>query len=150
MRVAITGGTGFIGRRLAMFHLERGDRVRLLSRRQVTGFEGRTEVFRADLADPNADLRSFVEDNDVLYHCAGHLTDESHMHAVHVEGTRRLVEAATGRIGRWGPIEQCGGIWSPIRRGCQGRYTRDPARDLRNDKASERRLGGCRCRRSGL
>lgn len=108
MRVAITGGTGFIGRRLVMFHLERGDRVRLLSRRQATGFEGRADIFRANLADPNADLRSFVEGSDVLYHCAGHLTDESHMHAVHVEGTRRLVEAATGRIGRWVQLSSVG------------------------------------------
>src|SRR3989344_6020117 len=108
MRVAITGGTGFIGHRLAMFHLERGDRVRLLSRRQATGFEGRADVFRADLADPNADLRSFVEGSDILYHCAGHLTEESHMHAVHVEGTRRLVKAATGRIGRWVQLSSVG------------------------------------------
>ena len=108
MRVAITGGTGFIGRRLAMSHLERGDRVRLLSRRQVTGMEGRADVFRANLADPNADLRSFVEGSDVLYHCAGHLTDEGYMHAVHVEGTRRLVEVAAGRIGRWVQLSSVG------------------------------------------
>lgn len=108
MRVAITGGTGFIGRQLVMSHLERGDRVRLLSRRQVTGLEGKVDVFRANLVDPNADLRSFVEGSDVLYHCAGHLTDESYMHAVHVEGTRRLVEVAAGRIGRWVQLSSVG------------------------------------------
>lgn len=108
MRVAITGGTGFIGHRLAMFHLEQGDRVRLLSRRQVTGFEGRVDIFRANLADPDVDLRSFVEGNDVLYHCAGNLTDENHMHAVHVEGTRRLIKAATGKIGRWVQLSSVG------------------------------------------
>lgn len=108
MRVAITGGTGFIGNRLAMLHLERGDRVRLLSRRQVTGLEGRVDIFRGNLADPNADLQSFVEGNDVLYHCAGNLNDENHMHAVHVGGTRRLIMAASGKIGRWVQLSSVG------------------------------------------
>ena len=108
MLVAITGGTGFIGRRLAVSHLQRGDRIRLLSRRRVTGFEGKADVFHADLTDPDVDLRSFVEGADILYHCAGQLTDECRMHAVHVEGTERLVRAATGRVGRWVQLSSVG------------------------------------------
>ena len=108
MLVAITGGTGFIGRRLVVSHLQRGDRVRLLSRRRITGFEGKADVFHADLTDPDVDLRSFVEDADILYHCAGQLTDERRMHAVHVEGVERLVRAATGCIGRWVQLSSVG------------------------------------------
>lgn len=108
MLVAITGGTGFIGRRLAVSHLERGDQVRLLSRRRVTGFEGSADVYRADLTDTNADLRSFVEGADIVYHCAGQLADESSMSAVHVDGTARLVRAAAGHIGRWVQLSSVG------------------------------------------
>lgn len=108
MLVAITGGTGFIGRRLVASHLDRGDRIRLLSRHRVTGFEGKTDIFHADLTDPDVDLRSFVEGADILYHCAGQLTDEGRMHAVHVEGVERLVQAATGRVGRWVQLSSVG------------------------------------------
>ena len=108
MLVSITGGTGFIGRRLTVSHLQRGDQVRLLSRRRVTGFEGKVDVFHADLTDPNADLRSFVEGADILYHCAGEPVDECRMPAVHVEGTGRLIRAATGRIGRWVQLSSVG------------------------------------------
>lgn len=112
MLVAIAGGTGFIGRRLVVSHLERGDRIRLLSRRRATGFEGKVDVFHADLTDPNADLRSFVEGADILYHCAGQLADECSMSAVHVEGTGRLVRVATGRIGRWVQLSSVGAYGS--------------------------------------
>ena len=108
MLVAITGGTGFIGRRLTVSHLQRGDRVRLLSRRRATGFEGKADVFHADLTDPDVDLRSFVEGADILYHCAGQLVDERSMSAVHVEGVERLVRAATGRVGRWVQLSSVG------------------------------------------
>jgi NAD dependent epimerase/dehydratase family enzyme len=33
MIIAITGGTGFIGKKLVSFHVARGDAVRVLSRR---------------------------------------------------------------------------------------------------------------------
>ncbi len=116
MQIAITGGTGFIGRRLVTRHLDRGDRVRLLSRRPDAGFDGRVDVVVADLADPAADFARFVDGADVLYHCAAQRTDESRMVPVHVAGTRRLVRAAAGHIGRWVQLSSVG-VYGPRRSG---------------------------------
>lgn len=96
MIVAITGGTGFIGRELVLRHLAQGDVVRGLSRR--TAVRDGVQWHHGDLS--SADLNSFVDGADVLYHCAGEIRDESLMKVVHVDGTRRLIEAANGRIGR--------------------------------------------------
>ncbi len=106
MLVAITGGSGFIGRHLADAHLQRGDRVRLLSR--SPGQDSDAEWVQGDLTDPNVDLGPLVDGVDVLYHCAAELSDESIMPILHVDGTRRLVEAAGGRIGRWVQLSSVG------------------------------------------
>lgn len=103
MIVAITGGTGFIGRRLVARHVAEGDAVRVLSRRGRGGqaFDGPVALHPGDLAAGTGDLRAFVEGADVLYHCAGEIRDPARMRALHVGGTRRLAAAAAGRIGRW-------------------------------------------------
>ena len=124
MLVAITGGSGFVGRRLVEAHLERGDRVRLLSRRRNADLEEMACIVRADITDPEADLRPFVENADILYHCAGELTDERRMHAVHVAGTRRLIKAATGQIGRWVQLSSVG-AYGPRRNGIVSENARE-------------------------
>ena len=118
-RVAITGGTGWIGGRLAAAHLARGDAVRLLTRRPREArprLEGDVAWFEGDLADPSATLTAFVDGADVLYHCAGELRDPARMRALHVDGTRRLVEAAAGRVGRWVQLSSVG-VYGPRRDG---------------------------------
>jgi len=107
MKVAITGGSGFLGRRLVVAHLQRGDEVRLLSRSRKDGQGEDGRWFQGDLS-ADGDFRAFVEGVDVLYHCAGELRDESRMQALHVDGTRRLIEAARGRIGRWVQLSSVG------------------------------------------
>jgi len=109
MIVAITGGTGFIGRKLVLRHLERGDEVRVLSRNSPSevGLPHSVHWFRGDLSGTD-DLQAFAGGADVLYHCAGEIGDESRMEAVHVVGTRRLIETATGRIDRWVQLSSTG------------------------------------------
>ncbi len=109
MIVAITGGTGFIGKILVQRHLARGDGVHVLSRHapQASGLPDSVVWCKGDLAG-SEDLSAFVDRADVLYHCAGELRDESRMQAVHVEGTRRLIGAAGGRIGRWVQLSSVG------------------------------------------
>lgn len=107
MKIAITGGSGFVGRRLAVAHLQRGDEVRLLSRHKRNEEGNEARWFQGDLST-DSDFRTFVDGVNVLYHCAGELYDESRMQALHVDGTRRLIEAARGRIGRWVQLSSVG------------------------------------------
>ena len=109
MIVAITGGSGFIGRKLVMRHLEQGDEVRVLSRRppEKSGFPGSVRWYCGDLSN-SVDLQSFVDKADVLYHCAGEIKDATKMKALHVDGTARLINMATGRIGRWVQLSSTG------------------------------------------
>lgn len=112
MKVAITGGTGFIGRGLVLRHIVAGDSVRVLSRRSSnqTGFPDAVTVYSGDLASAgnSALLSRFVEGADVMYHCAGEITHASRMKLLHVDGTRKLVEAATGNIGHWVQLSSVG------------------------------------------
>lgn len=80
MKVAITGGTGFVGRHLA----ERLDDVVLVSRREGI-----------DLDDVDALTAAFAG-CDAIAHCAGinrEIGDQT-FQRVHVQGTRNVVEAA--------------------------------------------------------
>ena len=80
MRVAITGGTGFVGRNLA----DRLDDAVVVSRRSGV-----------DITDVEALARSF-EGCDAVAHCAGinrEIGDQT-FRRVHVDGTRAVVEAA--------------------------------------------------------
>ena len=74
------------------------------------------EVFVGDLATEAGDLARFLDGADILYHCAGEVRNEKNMRAVHVEGTRRLLRAATGRIGHWVQLSSVG-VYGPQRRG---------------------------------
>jgi len=107
MQVGITGGSGFIGRHLVRECLSRGHHVKVLSRKGVHSATGVT-VCLGDLTDPRSDLEPFVQGLDILYHCAGEIRDESLMRGLHVEGTKRLVEAAVGKIGRWVQLSSVG------------------------------------------
>jgi NADH dehydrogenase len=82
MRVAITGGTGFVGRQVA----ER------FAPEDVVAVSRRTGV---DVDDPEALARAF-EDCDVVVHCAGINREigAQTFQRVHVEGTASVVKAA--------------------------------------------------------
>ncbi|MBK8538947.1 MAG: NAD(P)H-binding protein [Ardenticatenia bacterium] len=84
MKVAITGGTGFVGSAAALELRRRGHEVVLVSRR--TG---------GDVGDTRALADAFAGCEAVL-HCAGinrEIGDQTYRR-VHVEGTRQVVEAA--------------------------------------------------------
>jgi nucleoside-diphosphate-sugar epimerase len=117
MIIAITGGTGFIGRKLVSCHLARGDEVRVLSRRPPaqSGLPATVRHWPGDLAG-SADLRPFVDAAEILYHCAGEIRNTDLMQAVHVGGTRSLIEAAAGRIGRWVQLSSVG-AYGPVSEG---------------------------------
>lgn len=109
MIVAITGGTGFIGKKLVLRHVKQGDEVRVLSRRKAadSGLPDSVKFWTGDITD-YADLHSFVNGVDVLYNCAGEIRKQDRMYSLHVEGTRKLLDAATGRISRWVQLSSVG------------------------------------------
>jgi nucleoside-diphosphate-sugar epimerase len=110
MIVAITGGTGFIGRRLAYSHLSLGHTVRILSRHEsgAPRYSEAVRWYHGDLTIPSEEIVSFVDESDILYHCAGEIKNSKIMNKVNVDGTRFLINAASGRIGRWVQLSSVG------------------------------------------
>lgn len=100
MRVAITGGTGFVGRHLARGLAARGDEVVLIARGKDLGDESirklaGTSFFAFDLSDEQ-ELRRAFSGCDAVARCAG-INREIGLQTyrrVHIEGTRHVVEAA--------------------------------------------------------
>jgi nucleoside-diphosphate-sugar epimerase len=107
MEVAITGGSGFIGKLLVDRHIEQGDNVRLLSRKPPSK-NIKAQYFFGDLSSSNANLFDFVNGVDVLYHCAGEINIESLMEGLHINGTQRLIDVAKGKVGRWVQLSSVG------------------------------------------
>lgn len=106
--IAITGGTGFVGRHLVARHVALGDEVRYLTR-NADGIPLAGAIRHVgDLGDAGLDLQGFVRGADVLYHCAAELLDASRMEATNVAGTRNLLRAAQGEVGRWVQLSSTG------------------------------------------
>ena len=108
MRVALTGATGYTGRRLAEALLGRGDAVSALVRpgANASGLEARgARLVAGDLSDPAALARLVEGAGGVLhvaavYRTAGH--KDAYYREVNVAGTERLLEAAAAAgVGRF-------------------------------------------------
>jgi len=111
MKIAITGGSGFIGELLVKHHLDRGDDVRVLTRKVGPHPDDnleQLEIYRTDLTKQSKVLNDFVDGVDVLYHCAGESNNQDLMYQTHVEGTKNLIVTATGKIGRWVQLSSVG------------------------------------------
>ena len=114
MKVAITGATGFIGKLLVQKHLDLGDEVIILSRKEKSNIEfyDKVKLHYGDLSDANS-LQNFLKDIDVLYHCAAEIRDESKMKLINVKGTKNLIKAASGNIKHWVQLSSVG-VYGPI------------------------------------
>lgn len=102
--VALTGATGFIGRHVARSLVDRGHRVRALTRSAPPTAETDIEWVRGDLGDAGS-LKRLVDGCEVVVHCAGAVRGASlrPFTEVNVEGTARLAKAAlaTGETRRF-------------------------------------------------
>lgn len=107
MKIAITGGTGFIGQRLIARHLCLGDEVVYLTRRQPKS-ETAAQPFIGDLTSSAKELKNFTQNADVLYHCAAEIRDVEKINSTNVEGTKNLIDAAKGNINRWVQLSSIG------------------------------------------
>src|SRR4051812_6583849 len=96
MKVAITGGTGFIGSHLAQALTAEGHEVVLISRtRKITPSLSSAFVATIGLSDTNALAAAFAG-CDAVAHCAGinrEFGDQTY-EQVHVEDTRHVLDAA--------------------------------------------------------
>jgi len=97
MRVAITGGTGFIGSHLARLLVASGHEVVLIARgpRRDDPIGGAVGFRRSDLTDPESLAGAFAG-CEAVAHCAGINREIGRQtyQTVHVGGTRTVVDAA--------------------------------------------------------
>jgi nucleoside-diphosphate-sugar epimerase len=106
--VAITGGTGFIGRHLIARHIARGDQVRYLTRKIPEQPIAGAIAIIGDLNAAIDELLPLIQGADVLYHCAAELHDPEQMHKTNVLGTQNLLAAANGEVKRWVQLSSTG------------------------------------------
>ncbi len=104
-RALVTGGAGFIGSHLVEALLRAGWRVRVLDdyssgrEANLAAVAGSVEALRGDVRDP-ADVATAVAGVEVVFHQAAvpsvprSIAQPVYTHAVNVEGTLRVLEAA--------------------------------------------------------
>jgi uncharacterized protein YbjT (DUF2867 family) len=99
MRIAVTGGTGFIGTHLARRLVTDGHEAVVLARRKDRGEDTitgqRMGLVQSDLSDPRMLAEAFAGCHAVA-HCAGINRElgEQTYRKVHIEATRGVIEAA--------------------------------------------------------
>lgn len=113
MNVLVTGASGFIGSALVERLVASGIHVVALTRRTDRTFAPQVERRIGDLATGAGITPDLLNGISVVFHCAGEIGDPSRMHAVHVDGTRRLLDGAVERgsihwvqlssVGAYGP-----------------------------------------------
>ena len=93
--IAITGGTGFVGKTLIEHAVQAGHEVRALARRSQADIPGVTWVSGA--LDTPAALDSLVRGADAVIHVAGvvNAPDRAGFAAGNIAGTQAIVDAAT-------------------------------------------------------
>lgn len=103
MRIAITGGTGFVGRHLARELVAKGHEVVLIARgkdvrdQSIYKLAG-ARFFSSDLSDV-AELRRAFSNCDAVAHCAGINREigAQTYRCVHLEAQRTLSKRRAGR-----------------------------------------------------
>ena len=119
MIISVTGGSGFIGRRLVDVLCRQGHSVKMLSRHNTLQVVPGAHVEKGDLATKDCPLDEFVEKCDVVFHCAGEIRNEGLMRSLHVDATQRLIEAVlneaskTGRVIHWVQLSSVGAYGPP-------------------------------------
>jgi len=67
--------------------------ISVLSRTMQLSYPPSVTIIEGDLADGNCNLDKFLSGCDLIFHCAGEVSDTSRMRQVHVVGTERLLDA---------------------------------------------------------
>ena len=92
-QACVSGGSGFVGKRLVEQLVSEGFLVRVLTHNRKRSFPDGVEIFYTDLTSTTCNLKGFFSGCDVFFHCAGDIQNPMRMHALHVEGFERLLKA---------------------------------------------------------
>lgn len=96
MKTLVTGGGGFLGRRVCEWLRQRGDHVRVLSRAKYPFLANlNIESIQGDIRDPHA-VRDASRGVDAVFHVAalaGIWGDRRAFWSINVEGTRNVIDA---------------------------------------------------------
>ncbi len=90
-RILVTGGSGFIGEKLCAALTSCGHHVAVLTRDRNRR-NGASQFVYGDLSIRGGLANLNIAEFDVLIHCAGEVKSPVLMRAVHVEGTKQLLE----------------------------------------------------------
>lgn len=93
MKVCITGANGFIGGALASQLVSIFDEVVILTRKSSISNFKKAHFIHGDLTKENCPFAEFLKDCDVVFHCAGEIRNTGIMKSLHVDGTKKLMQA---------------------------------------------------------
>ncbi len=94
MRIAVTGGSGFIGKHLINELLKNDYYVNALSRVKRDSNNKNLKWFEGDLNDRKS-LNAFLENCDVVCNCAGEISNPENFQQHNVEAVKKLYQAST-------------------------------------------------------
>lgn len=101
MKISITGASGFIGKILCTELVSLNHVVSILTRKNYSSIAG-VAVVKGDLISEGSSLQTFLDGADVVFHCAGEVRNEALMERLHVDGTKRLLNAVGATLRRNG------------------------------------------------
>ena len=119
MKALVTGGSGFVGQLLVKKLLDDGFSVRLLSRSVPKITLENLETVVGDLTS-ETDFSEIAIGCDVIFNCAGEVHHQDKMFSLHVEGTRKLIDAVNesfkldGKPKHWVQLSSLGAYGSSL------------------------------------
>lgn len=118
MKVCITGGNGFIGNSLIKALKKKQVKIISVTRNKFIK-DVHVDYICVDLSDKKAPLKNLFNNVNCIYNCAGEIKNEKLMYALHVDGTKRLLDEVDKKITasdipiHWVQLSSCGSYGPP-------------------------------------